>query len=75
MVYWVKPSLHNIQITVANYYYYYGYSAKQHVSALLGHHRAYKTVVLVKVHSVAFYIWDPMVYNITINLSRIADTV
>jgi len=43
----VKPSLHNNIITVANYY---NYLAKQHVSALLGHHQAYKTVVLVKVH-------------------------
>ena len=34
--------------------YCYKYLAKQHVSALLGHHQAYKTVVLVKVHSVVF---------------------
>ena len=48
----IKPSLHNNIITVADYYY--NYSIKQHVSALLGHHQAYKTVVLVKVHSVVF---------------------
>ena len=29
-------------------------SSKQHVSSLLGHHQAYKTVELVKVHSVVF---------------------
>ena len=46
----IKPSLHNNIITVADYCY--NYLAKQHVSALLGHNQAYKTVVLVKVHSV-----------------------
>ena len=48
-MYYFKPSLHNIVLTVANYY---SYSTKQHVSALLGHHKAYKIVVLVKVQSV-----------------------
>ena len=48
----IKPSLHNNIIAVADYRYNYSYLAKQHVSALLGHHQAYKTVVLVKVHSV-----------------------
>jgi len=43
----IKPSLHNNIITVADYCY--NYLAKQHVSALLGHHQAYKTVVLFKV--------------------------
>ena len=47
----IKPSLHNI-ITVADYSY--NCLAKQHVSASLGHHHSYKTVELVKVHSVAF---------------------
>jgi len=35
--------------------YYYNYSPKQHVSALLGHHQAYKRVVLVKVHSMILF--------------------
>jgi len=48
----IKPSLHNNIITVADYCY--NYLAKQHILALLGHHQAYKTVVLVKVHSVVF---------------------
>jgi len=47
----IKPSLHNTYNNSCNYY---NYSAKQHVSALFGRHQAYKTVVLVKVHSVAF---------------------
>jgi len=34
-------------MTVANCYY--NYSTKQHVSALLGYHQAYKTVVLLVV--------------------------
>ena len=38
----IKPSLHNAYNNSCNYY---NYSTKQHVSALLGHHRAYKTVV------------------------------
>ena len=46
----IKPSLHNNITTVADYYY--NYSTKQHVSALLGHYQAYITVALVKVHSV-----------------------
>ena len=49
----IKPYLHNNITTVAGYYY--KYSTKQHVSALLGHHQAYKTVVLVKVQSVLYY--------------------
>jgi len=47
----IKPSLHNTYNNSCNYY---NYSTKQHVSALFGHHQAYKAVVLVKVHSVAF---------------------
>ena len=46
----IKPSLGNTYNNSCNYY---NYSTKQHVSALFGHHQAYKTVVLVKVHSVA----------------------
>ena len=46
----IKPSLHNTYNNSCNYY---NYSTKQHVSALFGHHKAYKTVVLVKVHSVS----------------------
>jgi len=38
----IKPSLHNTYNNSCNYY---NYSTKQHVSALLGHHQAYKTVV------------------------------
>jgi len=45
----IKPSLHNTNNNSCNYY---NYSTKLHVSALSGHHQAYKTVVLVKVHSV-----------------------
>jgi hypothetical protein len=48
----IKPSLRNNIMTVA--VYCYSCLAKQPVSALLGHCRAYKTVVLVKVHSVVF---------------------
>jgi hypothetical protein len=48
----IKPYLHNNIITVADYCY--NYLAKQHVSALLGHHQAYKTVVLLKVHTIHF---------------------
>ena len=48
----IKPSLYNNVIIDADYCY--NYWAKQHVSALLGHHQAYQTVVLVKVHSVVF---------------------
>ena len=47
----IKPSLHNIYNKSCNYY---NYSTKQYVSALFGHHQAYKIVVLVKVHSVVF---------------------
>jgi len=47
----IKPSLHNTYNNSCNYY---NYSTKQHVLALFGHHQAYRTVVLVKVHSVAF---------------------
>jgi len=46
----IKPSLRNTYNNSCNYY---NYSTKQHVSALFGHHQAYKTVVLVKVYSVA----------------------
>ena len=46
----IRPPLYNNVTTVAGYYY--NYSTKQHVSALLGHHQAYTTVELVKVHSV-----------------------
>jgi len=46
----IKQSLLNNIITVADYCY--NCLAKQHVSALRGHHQTYKTVVLVKVHSV-----------------------
>jgi len=52
----IKPSLHN---TYDNSRNYYNYLTKQQVSALFGHHRAYKTVVLVKVHSVAFTYGTP----------------
>jgi len=45
----VKSFLHNTYNNSCNYY---NYSTKQHVSALFGHHQAYKTLVLVKVHSV-----------------------
>jgi len=45
----IKPSLHNTHNNSCNYY---NYSTKQHVSNLFGHHQAYKTVVLLKVHSV-----------------------
>ena len=47
----IKPPLHN---TYSNSCSYYNYSTKRHVSALFGHRQAYETVVLVKVHSVAF---------------------
>jgi len=43
-----KTAFTNNIITVADYCY--NYFVKQHVSALLGHHKAYKTAVLVKVH-------------------------
>jgi len=35
----IKPSLHNTYNNSCNYY---NYSSKQHVSALFGHHQAYK---------------------------------
>ena len=38
-----------IQITVANH----SWLNKQHVSALFGHHQAYKDILLIKVHSLA----------------------
>jgi len=60
----VKPSLHNNIITVADYSY--NYVAKQHASALLGHHQAYKTVVLVKVHSMVFTYGIPCFINFSV---------
>ena len=45
----IRPSLHNTYYNSCNYY---NFSTKQHVSALFGH-QAYKTVMLVKAHSVA----------------------
>jgi len=47
----------DIYLKAANYY---NYSTKQHVSTLLGHHQAYKTVELVKVHSVVFNCGIPL---------------
>jgi len=49
----MRPALHNNITTAAHYCY--NYSTKLHVSALLGHHQAYKTVESVKVHSVALH--------------------
>ena len=39
----IKPSLHNTYNNSCNYY---NYSTKQHVSALFGHHQAYKETPL-----------------------------
>jgi len=40
----IKPSLHDTYNNSCNYY---NYSTKQHVSALFGHHQAYKTVAFL----------------------------
>jgi len=53
----IKPPLHNTYNNSCNYY---NYSTKQHVSALFGHYQSYKTVVFVKVHSVAFTYGIPL---------------
>jgi len=37
------------KVTVVNY----NWLIKRHVSALFGHHQAYKEIVLIKVHSLA----------------------
>jgi len=51
----------NIQvITVADYCY--KYLAKQHVSALLDYHQAYKDSGVSQGTFNGVYLWDPMVY-------------
>jgi len=73
----VKPSLYDNITTAANYYY--NYSTKQRVSALLGHHQAYKTVELVKVHSVFFFTygipWSAILLSIFLEMQIVFKTL